>query len=50
LRDYIDTHRAISPLQQAEDAMVLDNSNLTHEEQLQIAYQWAMEKITANNS
>lgn len=47
LRDYIDTHRAISPLQQAEDAMVLDNSNLTHEEQLQIAYQWAMEKITA---
>lgn len=50
LRDYIDTHRAISPLQQAEDAMVLDNSSLTHEEQLQIAYQWAMEKITANNS
>jgi cytidylate kinase len=48
LRDYIDTHRAISPLQQAEDAMVLNNSNLTPEEQLQIAYEWAMEKITLN--
>lgn len=34
-RDYIDTHRDISPLRQAEDAIVLDNSNLTIEEQKQ---------------
>ena len=34
-RDYIDTHRDISPLRQAEDAIVLDNSHLTIEEQKQ---------------
>ncbi|MBS1933106.1 MAG: (d)CMP kinase, partial [Bacteroidetes bacterium] len=28
MRDYIDSHREISPLRQAEDAIVLDNSNL----------------------
>ncbi len=32
-RDYIDTHRETAPLRQAEDALVLDNSNLTKEEQ-----------------
>ena len=35
-RDYIDTHRKESPLCKAEDAFVLDNDNLTREEQLQI--------------
>lgn len=34
-RDYEDSHRATSPLKQAEDAIVLDNSNITPEEQLQ---------------
>ncbi len=34
-RDYIDTHRNISPLRQADDALVLDNSHLTIEEQKQ---------------
>ena len=33
-RDYIDQHREIGPLKKAEDAVVLDNSNLTREEQL----------------
>lgn len=28
-RDYIDTHREVSPLKKAEDAITLDNSNLT---------------------
>lgn len=28
-RDYIDTHRETSPLRQAEDAVVIDNSNIT---------------------
>ena len=34
-RDYRDTHRAESPLRQAEDAVVVDNSNMTREEQMQ---------------
>lgn len=33
-RDYIDSHRAMNPLRQAEDAIVLDNSHMTVEEQL----------------
>lgn len=32
-RDYIDSHRALNPLRQADDALVLDNSQLTREEQ-----------------
>ena len=35
-RDYRDTHRAESPLRQAEDAVVVDNSHLTREEQMQV--------------
>lgn len=46
-RDYIDTHRDISPLRQADDAIVLDNSHLTIEDQKQWllrAYQHVIEK------
>ena len=32
-RDYIDSHREVSPLRQADDALVLDNSELTREQQ-----------------
>ena len=32
-RDYIDQNRAVSPLRQAEDALLLDNSHLTIEQQ-----------------
>lgn len=32
-RDYIDTHREVSPLRQADDALVLDNSHMTIAEQ-----------------
>lgn len=32
-RDYIDTHRDVSPLRQAPDALVLDNSHMSREEQ-----------------
>lgn len=32
-RDYIDSHREVSPLRQAPDAVVFDNTNLTREEQ-----------------
>ncbi len=34
-RDYIDSHREISPLTQAEDAVVLDNSHMTMQDQLE---------------
>ena len=34
-RDYIDQNREVSPLRKAEDAILLDNSNLTIEEQKQ---------------
>jgi cytidylate kinase len=33
-RDYIDSHRAMNPLRQAEDALVLDNSHMTVEDQM----------------
>lgn len=33
-RDYRDSHRAESPLRQAEDAIVVDNSYMTREEQM----------------
>ena len=35
-RDYRDTHRAESPLRQAEDAVVVDNSLMTREEQMKV--------------
>ncbi len=40
-RDYIDTHRGTSPLRQADDALVLDNSHLTIADQKV----WLMEKF-----
>jgi len=44
MRDRIDSTREISPLKQASDAIVLDNSKLTREEQLQIALNWVKER------
>ena len=40
-RDYRDTHREIAPLVQVEDALVLDNSNLTPNQQLE----WVLERV-----
>ena len=34
-RDYIDSHREASPLSKADDAIVLDNSHMTMEDQLE---------------
>ncbi len=39
-RDYRDTHRAESPLRQAEDAIVVDNSHLTPDEQMNVIYDY----------
>ena len=44
-RDRIDQSRKESPLRKADDAVVLDNSHITRDEQLQVAYDWAMERI-----
>ncbi len=40
-RDYIDSHREESPLRQAEDALLLDNSDMTIAEQKQ----WLLERF-----
>jgi cytidylate kinase len=40
-RDYIDSHREVSPLRKAEDALELDNSHMTIDEQ----NQWLMEQF-----
>lgn len=45
MRDYIDSHREVSPLRQAEDARKLDNTHLTEKEQFHKALRWAQEKI-----
>ena len=37
MRDYIDSNREISPLRKADDAVEIDNTNITMEEQLTIA-------------
>ena len=44
-RDVDDTTRKESPLRKADDALVLDNSNLTREQQLEIAKGWAKERM-----
>lgn len=45
MRDYLDSNREFSPLRKADDAVILDNSNLTREEQLNIALGWAKQKM-----
>ncbi len=37
MRDYIDSHREVSPLRKADDAIELDNTHLTEKEQLDFA-------------
>lgn len=44
-RDHIDTTRKEDPLRQADDAVVLDNSNLSKEKQLALALEWASNRI-----
>lgn len=43
-RDYVDSHREFSPLRKAEDAIVIDNSDLTLEEQFKIARDLVQER------
>lgn len=41
MRDYIDSHREISPLRKAGDALELDNTHLTEDQQFRKALEWA---------
>ncbi|GEP91359.1 cytidylate kinase [Chitinophaga terrae (ex Kim and Jung 2007)] len=50
LRDYIDANREISPLRKADDAIILDNSHLTHEDQLKLVLQWVEDAIMEHSS
>ena len=47
-RDYLDAHRDESPLKQAEDAVVVDTSGMTLEEQVERVVGLAREKIMEN--
>src|SRR5687768_12202171 len=40
MRDYIDSHREVSPLKKAKNAIELDNTYLTESQQLQKALEW----------
>lgn len=46
MRDYIDSNREVSPLRQAKDAIILDNTKITEEQQLRQALKWAKEKLS----
>jgi len=48
MRDFIDSNREVSPLRQAADALVLDNTNLSENEQLRKALHWADNIIQKN--
>ena len=54
MRDYIDSHREVSPLKKADDAIILDNTKLTEEEQFKKALKLVQECSTvpqlSNNS
>ncbi len=48
-RDYIDSHRETNPLIQADDAVLLNNTNLTMKEQAKIAIKLAENKLKTKN-
>ncbi len=45
MRDYIDSHREVSPLKKAEDALLLDNTNISENEQFHKALKWVHELV-----
>jgi len=48
MRDYIDSHREVSPLKKSKDSFVLDTTNLTEKQQFQKAKEWAQTKILSS--
>ncbi len=49
-RDHLDSTRSESPLRQADDALILDNSSLTPMQQLDLVYDWALQRIASANN
>jgi len=49
MRDYIDSHREFSPLRKADDAIVLDNSQLTIRQQLDVALKLVRDRLKKNH-
>jgi CMP/dCMP kinase len=49
-RDHIDSHRSDSPLKQAEDAIILDNSTMTRDEQFEWVMRLVNQKIGVPNN
>lgn len=47
MRDYIDSHREVSPLRKAADAIELDNTHLTEKEQLDFALKLVKKRMKA---
>lgn len=45
-RDYIDQNRDVSPLRKADDALVLDNTHMTVDEQMQWVEEWVRRLTT----
>ncbi|MEO6289892.1 MAG: (d)CMP kinase [Ginsengibacter sp.] len=45
MRDYIDSHREVSPLRKADDAIEIDNTNLTEKEQFELALKLVKKQI-----
>jgi cytidylate kinase len=45
MRDYIDSHREVSPLKKAKDALELDNTNLTEKQQFEKAFDWVKDRM-----
>ncbi len=48
-RDYIDSHREVSPLRQADDAILLDNSEMSIPEQNEWLLQRYQEKVSGED-
>ncbi len=45
MRDYIDSHREISPLRKADDAIELDNTHISIRDQLEMVKGWVKDKL-----
>ena len=48
MRDFIDSHREVSPLKKAQDAIELDNSQLTIHQQLDVALKLVKDRLKKN--
>jgi cytidylate kinase len=46
MRDYIDSHREVSPLRQASDAVLIDNTNITKQQTQEFAMKLYEERVS----